>query len=73
MKILLVSATKFEIAPLMKLLSGKKKFGKHSVDVLITGIGMTATAFHLGKYLNKKYDLAINAGVAGSFKKNISP
>ena len=32
---------------------------------------MTAMAFQLGKILNKKYHLAINAGVAGSFKKNI--
>lgn len=33
---------------------------------------MTATAFQLGKNLSNKYDLAINAGIAGSFKKNIS-
>ena len=71
MKILLVSATKFEVNPLLKLVDDKSKFGKHSIDVLITGVGMTATAFYLGKNLNKKYDLAINAGVAGSFKKNI--
>lgn len=88
MKILLVSATKFEVAPLMKILekiSGKGnipsyKFGKHTIDVLISGVGMTATAFHLGKVFTKRkpvhstggYDLAINAGVAGSFRKNIS-
>ena len=79
MKILLVSATKFEIAPLLKrfkgIRSGKNlstfSFGKHTIDVLITGIGMTTTAFHLGKTLSKKYDLAINAGVAGSFRQNI--
>ena len=64
MKILLVSATKFEVHPLLKLLGGKSKFGKHSIDVLITGVGMTATSFHLGKSFSKKYDLAINAGVA---------
>ncbi|MFI5164585.1 MAG: futalosine hydrolase [Bacteroidia bacterium] len=79
MKILLVSATKFEILPLLanfkKIHAGKNLsiyyFGKHTVDVLITGVGMTAAAFHLGKTLNKKYNLAVNAGVAGSFKKNI--
>ena len=79
MKILLVSATKFEISPLMKGLRkvrGKQnlwtgRFDKHSVDVLVTGVGMTATAFHLGGALNKKYDLAINAGIAGSFKKEL--
>ncbi len=79
MKILLVSATKFEVLPLLKM--GVKRsvkgtvshyqFGRHAVDVLIAGIGMTATAFQLGRTLNKKYDLVINAGVAGSFKRNI--
>lgn len=79
MKIILVSATEFEIFPFLK--RNKKnsngnnlttiRFKKNTVDVLITGVGMTATAFYLGKMLNKKYDLAINAGMAGSFKKNI--
>lgn len=79
MKIILISATEFEIPSLFQ--RSKKnnnqnkvrtiRFKKHAVDVLVTGVGMTATAFHLGKILNKKYDLAINAGVAGSFKKNI--
>ena len=81
MKILIVSATKFEVFPLTKRLtkvSGKDNLwtyrsGRHSLDVLITGVGMTATAFYLGKNLGKKYDLAINAGVAGSFRKNIQP
>ena len=79
MKILLVSATQSEITPLLKKfrkISAKEnissfRFEKKSIDVLITGVGMTAMAFHLGKILNKKYDLAINAGVAGSFRKNI--
>lgn len=79
MKILLVSATKNEIAPLLikfRKISEKQnissyRFSKHTVDVLITGAGMTAAAFHLGKTLDKKYELAINAGIAGCFKKNI--
>jgi len=49
------------------------RFGKHSIDVLIAGVGMTSTAFHLGRNLPGKYDLAINSGVAGSFKKMIRP
>ena len=79
MKILLVSATKFEVAPLLKKFKKISSngnlvsycFGKLSVDVLVTGIGMTSTALHLGKVLNRKYDWAINAGMAGSFRKNI--
>ncbi len=70
MKILLVAATKFEIAPLLRK---KNILRKNSIDVLITGVGMTQTAYALGKiFAKKKYDLAINAGVAGSFKRNIS-
>lgn len=80
MKILLVSATKFEIIPLLKKLEkistrgnlDRYRSGKHTVDVLITGVGMTATAFWLGKHLKKRYDLAVNAGVAGSFRKDIA-
>jgi futalosine hydrolase len=79
MKILLVSATKLEVSPVLKKLRmvssegelSHYRFGKHSVDVLVTGVGMTATAFYLAKTLNRKYALAINAGVAGSFKRSI--
>ena len=79
MKIILVSATEFEISPLLKFLKknsktnnlGTVRFKKNTLDVLITGVGMTNTAFHLGKTSTKKYDLAINVGMAGSFKKNI--
>ncbi len=65
MKILIVSATKAEILP---FLSQNKK----AVDVLVTGVGMVNTVFHLTqKLLNTKYDWVINAGVAGSFDKTI--
>jgi futalosine hydrolase len=40
--------------------------------LLITGVGMTATAFALGRHLaTNHYDLAINLGIAGSFDRNI--
>lgn len=39
-----------------------------NISVLITGVGMTACAFWTGKTLAEgDYDLAINAGIAGSF------
>ena len=42
-------------------------------DILITGVGMVATAFALGRHLaNNDYDLAINLGIAGSFDRNIA-
>lgn len=79
MKILIVSATSFEVKPLLKNfepVAEKEGFFSYiyqdrQIDVLVTGVGMTATAFYLGKFLNKSYDLAINIGVAGSFTKTL--
>ena len=81
MNILIVSATKLEIEPLLLPFQYKKEINKnlknysylnHSVDVLICGIGMTATAFWMGKTLDsKKYDFSINLGIAGSFDAHL--
>lgn len=81
MKILIVAATFFEIKPLLSFLGYRSKkefvvksffFLQKSIDVLITGVGMMHTAFHLGSFLaNKKYNLAVNVGIAGSFDKKI--
>ena len=75
MEILVVSATVFEIAPLLKELKvsiGEKvissyRYKNHQISFLITGIGIAQTSFYLGKYLTDKYDLVINAGICGSF------
>jgi futalosine hydrolase len=81
MKILTVAATYSEIAPLYKTYKFEKKSGNYfsssrsgnkEIDILITGVGIASTAFHLGKVLsNKKYDFAFNFGIAGSFIKEI--
>jgi futalosine hydrolase len=81
MKILLVSATTLEIRPLLSQLvfQGSDndqithyRFRNAAVDVLVTGIGMVATAFYLGKQLHAaSYDLAINAGICGTFRETI--
>lgn len=64
MKILVVAATEFEIAPFLR--------EKNNIDVLITGVGIPATIFHLTKkLLQDKYELAIQAGIAGTFNKQI--
>jgi futalosine hydrolase len=48
------------------------KINRSEYDILITGVGMTATAFALGRHLaTNQYDLAINLGIAGSFDRNI--
>jgi futalosine hydrolase len=41
-------------------------------DILITGVGMTATAFALGKTLSSAYTQVLNLGIAGAFDKKIS-
>ena len=81
MNILILSATEIEVAPLIKAL-GKPVFhheklrsfrlGRLNLDILISGIGMVAKAFWLGKFLSEnKYDFALNTGIAGSFASEI--
>src|SRR5688572_22502005 len=69
--ILVAAATAKEIAPFIALI----RTGKFtSVDIVISGIGLTACTWHLSKQLAlKKYDLVIQAGVAGSFDLNNPP
>ncbi len=51
----------------------KKVYENAEISTLITGVGMVATAFALGKHLaSHKYDLAINLGIAGSFDRSIA-
>jgi futalosine hydrolase len=60
MNVLIVAATKLEIEPFLK--------EKTTADVLITGVGITATTFHLTKKLfDKKYGAVLNLGIAGTF------
>jgi len=64
MRILLIAATKFEIEPF--LVDNKE------VDILITGVGVPATLYHLQKKLQQTvYDLVIQAGIAGTFHHDI--
>ncbi len=66
MNLLVVAATDFEIKNFIEVNKTK--------DILITGIGIPATVFHLTKQLTqKKYDLAIQAGIAGSFNNKLEP
>ncbi len=45
-----------------------------AVSALITGVGIHATAFHLGRILAMHhFDLAVNIGLAGSFSKELFP
>jgi futalosine hydrolase len=65
MRILAVAATKLEI-PILD--SGRR--ASHHVDVLVTGVGMVATAARVAQALARtSYDAALNFGVCGSFSR----
>jgi len=82
MKILIVSATWLEL----KLLADElefieetsyvlKKYRLHEteIDMLITGIGTTFTAFHMTNTLHEnKYQFVLNVGIAGSLTDKLS-
>ena len=64
MRILLVAATEMEIMPFLKT--------NNSIDILICGVGIPATIYHLTKkLLNEEYEFIIQAGIAGTFSKQI--
>ncbi len=80
MKILVVAATDLEIAPLLKQMNSGATadvgsiqclYKNITVDFLITGVGMTATAYFSGKAINDTYDAAFNLGICGSFNSNL--
>ena len=63
--ILVVAATAKEINPFIEL---ARTGDFNNADILISGIGLTASTYHLAKQLAlKKYDLVVQAGVAGCF------
>jgi len=65
MKLLIVAATEVEIEPFIQ--------HKEKADILITGVGIPATVYHLTqKLMSEKYDLAIQAGIAGSFSERLN-
>jgi futalosine hydrolase len=64
MDILVVAATEMEIAPFIKTAGG--------VETLTCGVGIPSTIYQLTKKLSdRKYDLVIQAGIAGAFTKEI--
>jgi len=77
MNILVVSATKAEIEPLLihfNLLNQSPFCNESStLGILETGVGMVATAYSLGKAVaNETPDLVINAGISGAIDRTIN-
>jgi futalosine hydrolase len=79
MNILIVAATEMEIAPLTSSLERRDgenayRCADHAIDVLVTGVGMVATAARTARALAlSTYDLALNLGLCGSFESEFAP
>jgi len=78
LKILLVTATSAEAEALKKipeirLMQDSFSFGGHEIKLLVSGVGSISTAWSMAKWLsvNPKPDLAVNAGIAGSYREEI--
>ncbi|HEV7232380.1 MAG TPA: futalosine hydrolase, partial [Bacteroidia bacterium] len=73
--------TEMEIDPLISELHFQNEsenqlryysLGGLTIHVLITGVGMTSTAFQMGRVMGRStYSCALNAGLAGSFNRNL--
>jgi futalosine hydrolase len=81
-RILIVSATTAEVDSLVKKTgfdTGSPQQTRfhihpHDIDLLVTGVGMVATAARCAQALaRERYDVALNLGVCGSFDRALSP
>jgi len=83
MTLLLVAATSAEVQPIVDRLSGPSYLSppltrftylQRQIDVLVTGVGMVATAVWCAKtFTEARPDLALNVGVCGSFSPVYPP
>lgn len=73
MKKLVIAATQAEVAGVFEYfkLDNINFQQTDQFDMLISGVGMTATAFALGKHLSEPHSLVINLGIAGTFTHRI--
>jgi futalosine hydrolase len=71
MNCLLVSATAKEIEPFLDYY--RRHDNRPDIDILISGIGLTAATYALTRQINlKKPGIIIQAGIAGCYDPNIS-
>ncbi len=83
MHMLIAAATAAELGPLVARFGAGTARGArrchythagHDIDVLITGVGMVATAAWCSRaFADRRYDLALNLGLCGSFDRSLSP
>lgn len=81
MRVLITAATAFEIGPLETFLkenftaTGNYQYQKGSLEVviLISGVGLPITSYHLAKMLALyRFDWALNVGIAGAFNRKLA-
>jgi len=82
-RVLVVAATEAEVSPFVAALGRASVVGPrvtrhqaagHDIDVLISGVGMVATAAWCSRVLSaERFDVALDLGVCGSFKPEIFP
>jgi futalosine hydrolase len=82
-RVLVVAATEAEVSPFVAGLGRasavgprvtRYRGGGHDVDILISGVGMVATATWCSRVLSaERFDIALDLGVCGSFKPEIFP
>jgi futalosine hydrolase len=77
-KILYVTATSIEAEVLksirgIKAVSGGYRLSKLEITPLVTGVGSVATLWTMKQWIsvNRKPDIAINGGIAGSYREEI--
>src|SRR4051812_42687128 len=84
MRLLIVAATAMEVGPLAAALGEAApgspertrayRYRGHDIDLLVTGVGMVATAAWCSRTLARtEYDVALNVGVCGSFEPVFAP
>jgi futalosine hydrolase len=81
MRILVVAATAAEVGPLATAAGiaaaaperpSRGRIKHHDIDLLVTGVGMVATAFWCATALARTpYDLALNLGLCGAFDRTL--
>jgi futalosine hydrolase len=77
-KILIVTATSSEAGVLKNIngmisVPGGYHYGNYEINLLIAGVGSISTAWSLKQWIsmNSKPDIAINAGIAGSYREEL--
>lgn len=72
---LLVAATAMEISPFLEYYRDTKNNLQDDlqIDILITGVGLTASTYSITKQIQiKRPDIIVQAGIGGCFDKDIS-